>query len=197
MSSSIIGSYQLRQRVALASDTAVNDWTRAPYVAQRRIKASSKALVETIPDHLAMDLEGLIGLLEGIEGGRVRVLSRDLTGPSPLAQEVLSARPYAFFDDAPLEERRTQAVVARRWLDPSSASELARLDPHPVLLTPVLQILHRVISGFLIKQAGLKRNQADTGAVTRYVALGIAVPVSESITPVTGYALTATRPENP
>ena len=48
----------------------------------------------------------------------IRVVARDLTEPSPLALEVLSARPYAYLDDAPLEERRTQAVMGRRWLDP-------------------------------------------------------------------------------
>src|SRR5262249_24265124 len=47
---------------------------------------------------------------------------------SPLALEVLSARPYAFLDDAPLEERRTQAVMARRWMSPEDASELGQLD---------------------------------------------------------------------
>ena len=51
---------------------------------------------------------------------RVRVVARDLTQPSPLALEVLSARPYAYLDDAPLEERRTQAVMSRRWLAPES-----------------------------------------------------------------------------
>jgi ATP-dependent Lhr-like helicase len=58
----------------------------------------------------------------------VRVIARDLTQPSPLALEVLSARPYAYLDDAPLEERRTQAVMARRWLDPETASDLGKLD---------------------------------------------------------------------
>ena len=43
--------------------------------------------------------------------------------------EILGARPYAFLDDAPLEERRTQAVAARRWLDPQSAAEFGQLDP--------------------------------------------------------------------
>ncbi len=57
----------------------------------------------------------------------------NLTEPSPLALEVLSARPYAFLDDAPLEERRTQAVMARRWHDPQSASELSRLDPEAIV----------------------------------------------------------------
>ena len=60
------------------------------------------------------------------------MVARDLTEPSPLALEVLSARPYAFLDDAPLEERRTQAVMARRWLDPESAADLGRLDPEAI-----------------------------------------------------------------
>jgi ATP-dependent Lhr-like helicase len=78
--------------------------------------------------HEAMDIEGLERLLRRIEAGDVRVVTCDLTQASPLALEVLSARPYAFLDDAPLEERRTQAVMARRWLDPQSASDLGRLD---------------------------------------------------------------------
>jgi ATP-dependent Lhr-like helicase len=76
----------------------------------------------------AMDADGLERLLKGIESGAVRVVTRDLTQPSPLALEVLTARPYAYLDDAPLEERRTQAVMARRWLAPEQASELGRLD---------------------------------------------------------------------
>src|SRR5262249_29214142 len=63
-----------------------------------------------------------------LEAGAIQVVAHDLTQPSPLALEALSARPYAFLDDAPLEERRTQAVMARRWHDPQSASQLGRLD---------------------------------------------------------------------
>ena len=48
--------------------------------------------------------------------------------PSPLALEILTARPYAYLDDAPLEERRTQAVMARRWLDDAAAERLGQLD---------------------------------------------------------------------
>jgi ATP-dependent helicase Lhr and Lhr-like helicase len=85
---------------------------------------------QTIGDCLneAMDVEGLERLLTGLETGAIRVVACDLTQPSPLALEALSARPYAFLDDAPLEERRTQAVMARRWHDPQSASELGCLD---------------------------------------------------------------------
>src|SRR6185503_10340922 len=46
----------------------------------------------------------------------------------PLAAEVLSARPYAYLDDAPLEERRTQAVTSRRWVDPATAADFGQLD---------------------------------------------------------------------
>ncbi len=76
----------------------------------------------------AMDVEGLERLLADIESGSVTVVSRDLTEPSPLALEILTARPYAYLDDAPLEERRAQAVMSRRWLDDASAANLGRLD---------------------------------------------------------------------
>ena len=80
----------------------------------------------------AMDATGLERVLHGIECGEIRLVCRDLTQPSPLALEVLSARPYAYLDDAPLEERRTQAVMARRWLAPEVAADLGRLDPEAI-----------------------------------------------------------------
>jgi ATP-dependent Lhr-like helicase len=89
---------------------------------------------QTISDCLteAMDIAGLERLLAGLESGAVRVVTCDLTAPSPLALEVLAARPYSYLDDAPLEERRTQAVMARRWLAPEQASDLGRLDPEAI-----------------------------------------------------------------
>ncbi len=89
---------------------------------------------QTIADclHEAMDVEGLERLLSRIESGEIRIVARDLTQPSPLSLEVLSARPYAYLDDAPLEERRTQAVMARRWLAPESAADIGRLDPDAI-----------------------------------------------------------------
>jgi ATP-dependent Lhr-like helicase len=89
---------------------------------------------QTIADclHEAMDVDGLERLLRRLESGEVAVTGRDLTTPSPLALEILAARPYAFLDDAPLEERRTQAVIARRWLDPDSAADIGRLDPDAI-----------------------------------------------------------------
>jgi ATP-dependent Lhr-like helicase len=71
---------------------------------------------QTIDDCLteAMDIEGLEEVLRKIEHGQIRCIARDLPEPSPLASEILNARPYAFLDNAPLEERRTQAVYTRR-----------------------------------------------------------------------------------
>src|SRR5205085_3488686 len=85
---------------------------------------------QTIDDCLteAMDIDGLEELLRGIEQGRIRCVARDLPEPSPLAHEILSARPYAFLDDAPLEERRTQAVYTRRALQSSGDNALGILD---------------------------------------------------------------------
>lgn len=89
---------------------------------------------QTLDDclHEAMDSEGWLALLRRMEGGEVELLARDLPAPSPLAMEILGARPYAFLDDAPLEERRTQAVLARRWSDPESADDLGALDPEAI-----------------------------------------------------------------
>jgi ATP-dependent Lhr-like helicase len=85
---------------------------------------------QTLDDclHDAMDTESWLALLRRMETGDVRLVTRELSAPSPLAAEILSARPYAFLDDAPLEERRTQAVLSRRWSDPESADDLGALD---------------------------------------------------------------------
>ncbi|HET6395791.1 MAG TPA: DEAD/DEAH box helicase, partial [Pseudoxanthomonas sp.] len=91
-------------------------------------------VAQTLHDclHEAMDTEGWLQVLRGLESGRIEVVARDLAAPSPLAAEALNARPYAFLDDAPLEERRTQAVQTRRYADPQSAEDLGRLDPEAV-----------------------------------------------------------------
>ncbi len=88
-------------------------------------------VAQTIDDCLteAMDIEALQALIGAVRSGELTLVCRDLSEPSPFAQEILGARPYAFLDDAPLEERRTQAVRNRRWLDPQEASELGALDP--------------------------------------------------------------------
>lgn len=85
---------------------------------------------ETIKDCLteAMDVDRFIQVLDAIERGEVKCIARDVTEPSPFAQAILNAKPYAFLDDAPLEERRTQAVIGRRWRDPKTTGDLGALD---------------------------------------------------------------------
>jgi len=85
---------------------------------------------QTIEDCLteAMDCPGLLEILQGIEAGKFTLVARDTPEPSPLTHEILNAKPYAFLDDAPLEERRTQAVLTRRGLDVRTADDLGSLD---------------------------------------------------------------------
>jgi ATP-dependent Lhr-like helicase len=85
---------------------------------------------QTIDDCLteAMDIEGLEEVLRKIEHGQIRCIARDLPEPSPLASEILNARPYAFLDNAPLEERRTQAVYTRRASERNGSDGLGVLD---------------------------------------------------------------------
>ncbi|MBI3933489.1 MAG: DEAD/DEAH box helicase [Acidobacteria bacterium] len=89
---------------------------------------------QTIHDCLteSMDIQGFLKLLGEMEAGEIQLVARDTTEPSPLAHEILKARPYAFLDDAPLEERRTRAVQTRRSLDYSSADGLGKLDPQAI-----------------------------------------------------------------
>ena len=61
----------------------------------------------------------------------MQCIARDLPEPSPLAHEILNAKPYAFLDNAPLEERRTQAVYLRRATN-SPDAELGILDPSAI-----------------------------------------------------------------
>jgi ATP-dependent Lhr-like helicase len=82
--------------------------------------------------HEAMDFDGLARVLARIHAGELRLVTRDTPEPSPIAHEILNARPYAFLDDAPLEERRTQAVQTRRASDPDAASRFGALDPDAI-----------------------------------------------------------------
>ncbi|MCY1272308.1 ATP-dependent RNA helicase SrmB [compost metagenome] len=91
-------------------------------------------VAQTLDDclHEAMDSEGWLALLRRMESGAIELHARDLPAPSALAAEVLTANPYAYLDDAPLEERRTQAVQSRRWTDPESADDLGALDAEAI-----------------------------------------------------------------
>ena len=85
---------------------------------------------QTVRDCLeeAMDLAGLNVVLHRIHSGELRLVARDTPEPSAFAHEILDAKPYAFLDDAPLEERRSRAVQTRRGTDAPSSDDLGALD---------------------------------------------------------------------
>jgi ATP-dependent Lhr-like helicase len=89
---------------------------------------------QTIEDCLneAMDVEGMLDVLRALRDGRIRRVAVDTTEPSAFARSILNAMPYAFLDDAPLEERRARAVMTRRALEPALADTLGALDPQAV-----------------------------------------------------------------
>jgi ATP-dependent Lhr-like helicase len=89
---------------------------------------------ETIDNCLyeAMDLNGLKSLLEGIHGGEIQTVAIDTPEPSPFSHEILNANPYAYLDDAPLEERRARAVQMRRTLPADYAEGAGALDPQAI-----------------------------------------------------------------
>ena len=129
---------------------------------------------QTLKDCLyeVMDADGFMALLERLQKGELKVVARDLAAPSPLAQEILSARPYAFLDDAPAEERRTLAVQGRGVTSLEEAGALASLDPEAIdrvraEVWPAARDadeLHDalVVLGFLSEQEGKQGNPGDT-----------------------------------
>jgi ATP-dependent Lhr-like helicase len=125
---------------------------------------------QTIHDCLyeAMDVEGLENLLRKIKSKEVNLVARDLKEPSPLAYEIVNARPYAFLDDAPLEERRTLAVKSRRLLTPAEANDIGKLDPAAIEAVrkeawpeaTSADELHDalLLSGFITEQEGVENH---------------------------------------
>src|SRR5439155_672784 len=90
--------------------------------------ATEDAIVLSLGPQHSFPLEDVFQYLKPEAAGQFTLVARDTTEPSPLAHEVINAKPYAFLDDAPLEERRTQAVITRRGLDVKTAEELGKLD---------------------------------------------------------------------
>ena len=139
---------------------------------------------QTIADTLteAMDIDGLESLVTRLRDGDIRVVACDLTEPSPLAAEVLDARPYAFLDDAPLEERRARAVTMRRGLDPASATDIGRLDASaidrvreeawPDAATPDEVHDALVVLGFVTTTEAIAGRTADAAEAARSLASG-------------------------
>ena len=132
-------------------------------------------VTQTVKDCLkdTMDVEGLEKLLKRLEAGEVTTVCRDLAAPSPMAFEILGARPYAFLDDAPAEERRTLAIRQRSVVGAEEAAALGRLDaeaiesvrkqawPEPRTVDELHDAL--LVAGFLTGKEG-SRVQTGAGA---------------------------------
>ncbi len=129
---------------------------------------------QTLKDcmHEVMDADGFMKLLTRLQSGELKVIARDLAAPSPLAQEILTARPYAFLDDAPAEERRTLAVQGRGVsMSLEEAGSLSQLDPDAIRrvreeVWPTARDadeLHDalVVLGFLTDEEGKSGNPGD------------------------------------
>jgi ATP-dependent Lhr-like helicase len=138
---------------------------------------------QTVRDCLeqAMDYPGLVDVLSRIHSGQITCISRDTPEPSAFAHEILGARPYAFLDGAPLEERRAQAVQTRRASD-QTGRELGVLDAQAIARVRDEQRpeardadeLHDVLltSGFLPQgeaEAALLTELATQGRATRLI----------------------------
>src|SRR5258705_3434305 len=89
---------------------------------------------QTVEDCLteATDVAGLIEVLKGLRDGSIEKVAVDTTEPSAFARGILNSELYTFLDDAPLEERRTQAVQSRRTLDQQTLDSIGALDPAAV-----------------------------------------------------------------
>ncbi len=153
--------------------------------------------------HEAMDIDGLREVLAAMDRGEIRTVAVETAAPSPMSHEILNASPYAFLDDAPLEERRARAVSLRRT-DPDLATGIGALDPeaiaavraqawpdvrdtedlHDVLMTLTILPLHdldpwRPLADELVhrRRAAFVRWQGGEGLVAaeRIQALGAAV----------------------
>ncbi len=83
--------------------------------------------------HEAMDLDGLIAVLEGIRAGAIHTSAIDTPEATPFSHEILNANPYAFLDDAPLEERRARAVQLRRTVRTDFVEGAGALDPDAIV----------------------------------------------------------------
>ncbi len=101
----------------------------------REIELPDHPLInETMKDVLtqALDMDGLSALLTRIYNNNIVCLGIDTPVPSPFSHEILNANPYAFLDDAPLEERRARAVEMRRILPQAYLEEIGKLDPQAI-----------------------------------------------------------------
>ncbi len=110
----------------------------------------------------AMDVDRWIEVLGGVQSGKIELIPVETREPSPFSHQLINANPYAFLDDAPLEERRTRAVTTRRSLSIDDFRDLARLDPDAISQVsedawPIVrdaEELHDALNAMVVLRAG-------------------------------------------
>ena len=89
---------------------------------------------QTVEDclHEVLDVDGFLAVVRGLHEKTIERVAVDTAEPSAFARSILAIKPYGFLDDAPLEERRTQAVLQRHVLEKEDADTIGALDPDAV-----------------------------------------------------------------
>ncbi len=141
----------------------------------------------------AMDIDGLRSLLRGIQEGRIRCLAVDTPVPSQFSHEILNANPYAYLDDAPLEERRARAVEMRRILPESVLEEVGKLDPAAIAQVreeawpdvrdadELHDVLHTLIALPEITWGAAARRLSSSAKLSRFFCAGLSLRSSRQI----------------
>ena len=153
---------------------------------------------ETIANCLyeTMDTERPPHVLERIAGGEIHTVAVETPAPSVMAHEILNANPYAFLDDAPLEERRARAVALRRT-DPELAAGMGALDAEAIATVRAqawpdvrdADELHDVLLSLVVLPARRARRLAAAGATSSCCAAAPTMARRGSTTAVTQRAL--------
>jgi ATP-dependent Lhr-like helicase len=149
-------------------------------IAGDRVVPDHPLVAETVRDCLteAMDIERLRAVIAGIESGAIEVLGRDTVTPSPLSHELISANPYAFLDDAGLEDRRTRAVSLRRSLPDQGdataldAAAIAQAEDEARPVVRDLDELHDALLSLYLVPEALGRALGGEALCERLVAGG-------------------------
>ncbi len=140
--------------------------------------------------HEAMDVDGWLELLEDIASKKIETSFIDTREPSPFSYQLLNAQPYAFLDNAPLEERRARAVATRRTLSVASLKDLGTLDQEAIkqvrkeawpLVRDADELHDTLLSIGLLREAEGKREKwsnwfkilLDSGRATRGTAANL------------------------
>jgi hypothetical protein len=116
-------------------------------------------------------IPNLVRIVSGLKDHEAKVQ----TEIAALRTELAAASPHALRPAlVGLQEAYPVLKSFKAFLDLQQEPLRILLAAHPQLLSALLQVIHRVVATFLLKQSGLKRCEAHTGAVTLIQRFGSA-----------------------